>query len=135
MCVSAQTLVAMRRILPPWAQRSGGKRTGRRARQQPTKVHNMKNSKTQPGAMTPRAKAAAPKALPGNILHASFRYTSSVDTDLKKTFARVRREQRRELVYTPAPVCARVLPLRSRAPAVDVTCEDADTFSPTLRRA
>jgi hypothetical protein len=30
-----------------------------------------------------------------SILDRSFRYTSSVDTDLKKTFARVRREQRR----------------------------------------
>jgi hypothetical protein len=30
-----------------------------------------------------------------SILDPSFRYTTSVETDLKKTFARVRREQRR----------------------------------------
>jgi hypothetical protein len=29
-----------------------------------------------------------------SILDRSFRYTKSVDTDLRKTFARVRREQR-----------------------------------------
>ena len=31
-----------------------------------------------------------------SILDRSFRYTSSQDTDLAKTFARVRREQRRQ---------------------------------------
>ncbi|HXX83358.1 MAG TPA: hypothetical protein VEN29_05185 [Casimicrobiaceae bacterium] len=31
-----------------------------------------------------------------SILDRSFRYTKSVDTDLRKTFARVRREQRRQ---------------------------------------
>ena len=31
-----------------------------------------------------------------SILDRSFRYTKSADTDLRKTFARVRREQRRE---------------------------------------
>ena len=30
-----------------------------------------------------------------SILDPEFRYTPSVDTDLRKTFARVRREQRR----------------------------------------
>jgi hypothetical protein len=30
-----------------------------------------------------------------SILDPSFRYTNSVETDLKKTFARVRRKQRR----------------------------------------
>jgi hypothetical protein len=29
-----------------------------------------------------------------SILDSSFRYTSSVETDLRKTFARIRREQR-----------------------------------------
>ena len=29
-----------------------------------------------------------------SILDRSFRYTSSVETDLRKTFARIRREQR-----------------------------------------
>jgi hypothetical protein len=31
-----------------------------------------------------------------SILDRSFRYTNSVDTDLRKTFARIRREQRRQ---------------------------------------
>lgn len=31
-----------------------------------------------------------------SILEHSFRYTSSVQTDLKKTFARIRREQREQ---------------------------------------
>ena len=31
-----------------------------------------------------------------SILDHSFRYTKSVDTDLRKTFARVRREQRQQ---------------------------------------
>jgi len=32
-----------------------------------------------------------------SILDPRFRYTSSVDTDLKKTFARIRREQRQQI--------------------------------------
>jgi len=31
-----------------------------------------------------------------SILDRSFRYTKSVDTDLRKTFARIRREQRQQ---------------------------------------
>jgi hypothetical protein len=31
-----------------------------------------------------------------SILDSSFRYTKSVDTDLRKTFARIRREQRKQ---------------------------------------
>jgi hypothetical protein len=31
-----------------------------------------------------------------SILDPSFRYTKSVDTDLRKTFARVRRERRKQ---------------------------------------
>ena len=34
-----------------------------------------------------------------SILDPRFRYTNSVDTDLRKTFARIRREQRQQ---TPA---------------------------------
>ena len=45
-----------------------------------------------------------------SILDPSFRYTSSVETDLKKTFARVRREQRRTTaeVKTKDPERAKV---------------------------
>ena len=32
-----------------------------------------------------------------SILDRSFRYTKSVDTDLRKTFARIRREQRQQM--------------------------------------
>jgi hypothetical protein len=32
-----------------------------------------------------------------SILDHSFRYTKSIDTDLRKTFARIRREQRQQL--------------------------------------
>ncbi|MDQ2962131.1 MAG: hypothetical protein M3R31_03065 [Pseudomonadota bacterium] len=32
-----------------------------------------------------------------SILDPSFRYTKSVDTDLRKTFARIRREQQRQV--------------------------------------
>jgi hypothetical protein len=32
-----------------------------------------------------------------SILDPTFRYTSSANTDLRKTFARVRREQRRQV--------------------------------------
>ena len=38
-----------------------------------------------------------------SILDRSFRYTPSIETDLRKTFARIRREQRQ----TAAPVAAR----------------------------
>ena len=31
-----------------------------------------------------------------SILDHSFRYTKSIDTDLRKTFARIRREQRQQ---------------------------------------
>ena len=31
-----------------------------------------------------------------SILDNSFRYTKSIDTDLRKTFARIRREQRQQ---------------------------------------
>jgi len=33
-----------------------------------------------------------------SILDPSFRYTKSVDTDLRKTFARIRREQQKQAV-------------------------------------
>jgi hypothetical protein len=33
-----------------------------------------------------------------SILDRSFRYTKSIETDIRKTFARVRREQRRQMI-------------------------------------
>ena len=53
-----------------------------------------------------------------SILDRSFRYTSSVETDLRKTFARIRREQRvqqQTLAHTDAEARAKVRPLRQRA--------------------
>jgi len=38
-----------------------------------------------------------------SILDPKFKYTSSVDTDLKKMFARVRREQAKAKVVVPTP--------------------------------
>ena len=44
-----------------------------------------------------------------SILDRSFRYTSSAATDLRRTFARIRREQReRELVQIQANAEARI---------------------------
>lgn len=48
-----------------------------------------------------------------SILDPSFRYTSSVETDLRKTFARVRREMRKQ---QPPKVPTNVQPLRSSEP-------------------
>jgi hypothetical protein len=45
-----------------------------------------------------------------SILDPSFRYTKSVETDLRKTFARVRRELRRQQLQhqsTPEPAAVR----------------------------
>ena len=54
-----------------------------------------------------------------SILDRSFRYTSSVETDLRKTFARIRREQRAQqhppLAHADAETLAQVRPLRHRA--------------------
>ena len=46
-----------------------------------------------------------------SILDRSFRYTSSAATDLRKTFERIRREQRRQVMaeaLADAPVPAKV---------------------------
>jgi hypothetical protein len=45
-----------------------------------------------------------------SILDPSFRYTPSVETDLRKTFARIRRELRKA---QQAPVPTNVQPIRS----------------------
>lgn len=52
-----------------------------------------------------------------SILDPSFRYTKSVETDLRKTFARVRRELRKQQQEQPAvsaDVMRKVLPFHSR---------------------
>jgi len=54
-----------------------------------------------------------------SILDRSFRYTSSVETDLRKTFARIRREQRRTqqkpTAQTDATTLANIRPFRQRS--------------------
>ena len=55
-----------------------------------------------------------------SILDPSFRYTKSVETDLRKTFARVRRELRQQQYERPAvsvQEARRVLPFSSRRTA------------------
>ena len=52
-----------------------------------------------------------------SILDPSFRYTPSAGTDLKKTFARVRREQRNQTPVHPEPghgLNTNVLPIKQR---------------------
>ena len=65
---------------------------------------------------------AAHHAMPGgsvkSILDRSFRYTSSVETDLRKTFARIRREQRAQQqirAQADAEALAKIRPLRQHA--------------------
>ena len=54
-----------------------------------------------------------------SILNPTFRYTSSVETDLRKTFARVRRELRKS---QKAAVPSNVQPLRrDRPPRIKMT--------------
>lgn len=55
-----------------------------------------------------------------SILDPSFRYTKSVETDLRKTFARVRRELRQQQQEQPklkSEEMRRVLPFSTRRPA------------------
>ena len=47
-----------------------------------------------------------------SILDPTFRYTQSVETDLRKTFARIRRQQRKQ----QAASMTNVQPLRPLAP-------------------
>ena len=52
-----------------------------------------------------------------SILDPSFRYTKSVDTDLRKTFARIRREQRKveqSQAAAEAEAKNKVLPIKQR---------------------
>jgi len=52
-----------------------------------------------------------------SILDPSFRYTNSVETDLRKTFARVRRElrnQQQRQALARAELMRKILPFQSR---------------------
>ena len=56
-------------------------------------------------------------ARPARDLLAGAAYRSSADTDVKRTFARIRREQKRELLaeYMPAPKPAQLLTFTPKA--------------------
>jgi len=50
-----------------------------------------------------------------SILDQSFRYTGSIDTDLRKTFARIRREQHQQArAQRNGENPSKVLPIRQR---------------------
>jgi hypothetical protein len=49
-----------------------------------------------------------------SILDPSFRYTKSIETDIRKTFARIRREQQKQARAHPCDGQANVLPLEQR---------------------
>lgn len=50
-----------------------------------------------------------------SILDPTFRYVPSVETDLRKTFARIRREQRAKPKPVEQPSSPQVLPLIKRS--------------------
>jgi len=49
-----------------------------------------------------------------SLLDPSFRYVKSVDTDLRKTFARIRREQKRSASESSGPMVHAVLRLQRK---------------------
>jgi len=49
-----------------------------------------------------------------SILDRSFRYTKSADTDIRKTFARIRREQRQGTRASEKDASDNVVPMLSR---------------------
>jgi hypothetical protein len=49
-----------------------------------------------------------------SILDPTFRYTKSVDTDLRKTFARIRRERMKQQAQQPQLTSGSVLKLQRR---------------------
>ena len=49
-----------------------------------------------------------------SILDPTFRYTKSIDTDIRKTFARIRREQQKRARTLAGDAQAIVLPLEQR---------------------
>ena len=52
-----------------------------------------------------------------SILDHSFHYTRSIDTDLRKTFARIRREQRRQTqVQGAGETIRKVFPIKQHKP-------------------
>jgi hypothetical protein len=49
-----------------------------------------------------------------SLLDPSFRYTKSIDTDIRKTFARIRREQQKQARAQPGDGSGVVLPIGQR---------------------
>ena len=55
-----------------------------------------------------------------SIFDPSFRYTTSVNTDVRKTFARIRRDQQKaatRLAQEATPACVNVASITSKAAA------------------
>lgn len=50
-----------------------------------------------------------------SILDPSFRYTKSVETDLRKTFARIRRELQKARALEAAKLTRQVIPMERKA--------------------
>jgi len=48
-----------------------------------------------------------------SILDRSFRYTPSVETDLRKTFARLRREEKQNALHVADKPAINVVPMRT----------------------
>jgi len=49
-----------------------------------------------------------------SLLDPSFRYTKSIDTDIRKTFARIRREQQKQARVLAGESAGVILPLSQR---------------------
>jgi hypothetical protein len=49
-----------------------------------------------------------------SLLDPTFRYTKSIDTDIRKTFARIRREQQKQARAQPGDGSGVVLPIGQR---------------------
>jgi len=71
------------------------------------------------GDKNARTTQPRPRTPMKSILDHSFRYTGSIDTDVRKTFARIRREQRQQArAQGQRDDPRKVFPIRQRKPAV-----------------
>jgi hypothetical protein len=69
-----------------------------------------------------------------SILDPSFRYTKSVATDLRKTFARVRRELRIQQQERSTVGVGKVLPFHAPKAALEEHCVRTENLAATGRR-
>ena len=79
-------------------------------------IHKFENHGTLLAAMTEGGNNESVEGQMKSILDPSFRYTKSVETDLRKTFARIRRERRKQQEQQSAArveLMRKVLPFHS----------------------